>query len=144
MPGKTAPLHTSFTSMVRNRERERRARTHLALDPDSSAMQLDELPRQGQPEPRALHLLCCRPHLSKLLEDRLLILGGDAHPGVGSRDLYRPVDRRGPDLDPTPLGRELDRIGEQVQDDLTDLPLVRPNLAQSLVDRHSTSDAPAG
>src|SRR4029453_11364074 len=59
---KTAPLHTSFTSMVRNRERERRARTHLALDPDPSAMQLDELPRQGNPEPRALHLLGSRPH----------------------------------------------------------------------------------
>jgi hypothetical protein len=36
----------------------------------------------------------------------------------------RPLVQRGPDVDPTPLGRELQGVGEEVQEDLLDLPLV--------------------
>jgi hypothetical protein len=44
-------------------------------------MQLNELPRQRQTEPGALDLLGRGPDLPKLLEDRLLVLRGDADPG---------------------------------------------------------------
>jgi hypothetical protein len=71
---------SSFATACRDRERECRALSHLALDPDSSTMQLDESPRQGQSQPGALDLLVSGPNLPELLEDRLLILGRDPDP----------------------------------------------------------------
>src|SRR5262245_1538826 len=65
-------------------------------------MQLDELAREGQPELGALDLPVRRPHLVKLLENRLLIVGGDAHPGVGDRDLSQRIPCLSVDVDPTP------------------------------------------
>ena len=115
---------------------------HLALDPDPPAMQLDELPRQGQPEPGALHLLRRRPHLPELLEDRLLVLGRDADARVAHRDLDDPIHRHRPDVDPPALRRELDRIRQQVQHDLPDLPLVGADLLQPLIDRQACSAMP--
>src|SRR5262249_34571606 len=71
----------------RQAESERRTHTHLALHPDPAPVQLDELPTEGQPQPRTLHLLLRCPHLAELLEPRLLILWGDAHAGVADGDL---------------------------------------------------------
>src|SRR5262245_11837946 len=102
---------SSFAMTRRQRKRERRALTHLALHPDPAAVQLDELPRQRQPEPRAFDLLGRRPDLPKLLEDRLLVLRGDTDPGVRHGDLRRPVLQPGSDVDPAPLRRELQRVG---------------------------------
>src|SRR4029453_18074004 len=119
-------------STYRDREREHRAHAHLARDPDSPPVQLDELATEGEPQPGALHLLLGRPDLPKLLEHRLLILRGDANPGIADRDLDQPVLWRGRNLDPPTLRRERDGVGQQVEDDLTDLPLVRLNLAQPL------------
>jgi transposase-like protein len=73
---------SSLATTHRDGERERRALAHLALDPDPPAVQLDELPTQGQPQPRALHLLRRRSHLLELLEHLLLIFRSDADPGV--------------------------------------------------------------
>src|SRR5262245_3728898 len=95
--------------------RERRARPQLALHPDPAPVQLDELPTEGQPQPRALHLLVRRPDLPELLEDGLLILRGDADAGVADRDLYETVFWIGPDLDAPTLRREIDRIRQQVR-----------------------------
>ena len=81
-------------------------------------MQVDELPRQGEAEPCALDFLVHRPHLPELLEDRLLVLGGDAHAGVGDRHLHHAIVHGRSDVDTAPLGRELDRVGEQVQEHL--------------------------
>src|SRR5262245_26195032 len=82
----------------RNRERERRAHSHLAPHPDPPAMQLDEPPRQGQAEAGALDLLGRRPDLPELLEDGLLIFWGDADPGIRDRHLNGTVQRYGPDV----------------------------------------------
>src|SRR5882724_3222079 len=71
---------SSFVTVYRDRERECRAHAHLALDPDSSTMEFDELPAERQPQAGPLHLLLRRPHLPELLEDRLLVLRGDADP----------------------------------------------------------------
>src|SRR5262245_50764325 len=71
----------------RQRESERRAFSHVTLHPHPSAMQINELAGQGQSKAGALHLLVRRPHLAELLEDRLLILGGDSYAGVRDGDL---------------------------------------------------------
>src|SRR4030095_8583783 len=68
---------------------------------------------------------------------------GDANPGIADRDLDQPVLWRGRNLDPPTLRRELDGVGQQVEDDLTDLPLVRLNLAQPLVNAQVEGDAPS-
>src|SRR5438309_1218573 len=52
-PLRRRPLSTtrisSFATAHRNRERERRAHAWLTLHPDTSAMELDELPAESQP-----------------------------------------------------------------------------------------------
>src|SRR5215468_9872502 len=73
---------SSFAMAHRNREREGRASSDLALHPDPSTVQLDELPRQGQSQARALDPFGRHPDLLELFEDRLLILRGDADSGV--------------------------------------------------------------
>src|SRR5437773_8911544 len=78
---------SSFVTLQREREGERGALADLALHPDLAAVQLDELPRERQPEARALVLLrVIGPDLTELLEDGLLILERDAHAGVAHRD----------------------------------------------------------
>src|SRR6516164_7456321 len=71
-----------FSAAHRQREGERRTHTHLALCPDLPTVEFHKLPAQGEPEARALDLLRRCPHLTELLEDLLLILGGNADPGV--------------------------------------------------------------
>jgi hypothetical protein len=87
-------------------EGERRAGSQLALHPDPAAVQLDELPAQGQPQSGALDFLCRRSHLPELLEHRLLIFRRDADPGVADGDLDQPVLGLGRDFDPTAFRRE--------------------------------------
>src|SRR5262245_60377399 len=60
-----------------DREGEGRSFTQTARHPDAASVQLDELPGERQPEPRALDLLRGGTHLPELLEGRLVIFGGD-------------------------------------------------------------------
>src|SRR5262245_51248374 len=73
---------SSFAMTHRYGERERRAHPDLALHPDPPTVEFHKLPAQREPQPRAFDLLRGRPHLSELLEDLLLILGGNADPSV--------------------------------------------------------------
>src|SRR5262245_14005342 len=98
-----------------NSEREGRADAHLALDPDPAAVQLDELPTQGEAKPRTLNLLVRCPDLTKLLEDALLVLRSDADAGVAHVDLDGPIHRHRPDIAAATLGRELDGIRPRIQ-----------------------------
>src|SRR5262245_2147649 len=127
----------------RNRERERRTSSDLALHPDPSTMQLDELPRQCQPQARALDLLRRHPDLLELFEDGFLILGGYADSGVADRHFDGAIDGHGPNLDPATLRRELDRIRQKIEEDLADLPLVGLDLAESFVNTLVQVDPPA-
>src|SRR5262249_64045 len=106
----------------------------LTLHPDPSAMQLNELPGQGQPESGPLNLLVRRPHLPELLEDRLLILRRDAHASVGNGNLGHAVVHCGANVDPTAFWRELEGVGEEVQEDLLYLPFVAPDHTHAVVD----------
>src|SRR5262245_61864645 len=125
---------SSFAMAYRDRERERRARAQLALDPDSSAVQLDELPAQGQPQASALHLLVCRSHLTELLKHCLLILWGDSDARVGNRDLDVSILGHCADINAPTFWRELDRVRQQVQHDLANLAFIGLNLAKLLID----------
>src|SRR2546425_12500180 len=61
-------LRGSFSSTNRDREREGRARADLALYPYPPAVELDELPREGQSEPRPLLLRRAGPDQTELFE----------------------------------------------------------------------------
>src|SRR5213593_665748 len=125
-PARRRPLSTtrisSFATTHWDRERKRRTHTHLALHPNPAPVQLDELSTECQPQPGALHLLVCSPHLAELLEHRLLILWSDADAGVADRDFHESILWHCADVDATTLRGKLDRIRQQVQHDLADLP----------------------
>src|SRR5262245_59898933 len=124
---------SSFATPHRDRECERRALSELALDPDLAAVQLDELPRQRAAEAGTFHLLVGCPNLPELLEHRLLILRRDADAGVGDRYRDGSIHRFRSDLDAATLWGELDRVREQVEENLADLPLVGLDLSESLI-----------
>src|SRR5262249_20627632 len=105
---------SSFAMTHRNRERERGACPELALHPDPAAVEFHELPAQGEPQPRALYLHRRRPHLAELLEHFLLILWGNADPGVCDRDLHESILWYGAYFNPTTLRGELDGVRQQV------------------------------
>ena len=86
-------------------------------------MQLDELAGEGEPEACALGPFA-GGGLLELLEDRLEVPGGDAGAGVGDGDLDLSVVEAGGDVHPALARRELDRVGEEVEDDLADTTLV--------------------
>ncbi len=96
-------------------------------------MELDELPGEGQSEPRAFRLLVRRSHLSELLEHGLLILWRDPDTAVSDGDLDQPIGRSRPDVDPAALGGELDRVRQEIQQDLFDLALIRSDVRDPVV-----------
>src|SRR2546422_826002 len=134
---------SSFATAHRDRERERRTHAHLTLYPNPAAVEFDELSAQGQTEAGPLGLLFGCPDLPELLEHRLLVRERDADPRIADRHLHGPVLGHGRDPDPPALRRELDRIRQEVQDDLSDLSLISPNLPQSLIDIQMQGDAPS-
>src|SRR5215211_7482992 len=84
------------TPRRRDRERERRALADLGLDADPAAVQLDELARDVEAEPRALLAARgARARLRVLVEDVAEVFPGDADAGVGDRDAHLPAFGRG-------------------------------------------------
>ena len=67
-------------------------------------MQFDEPLRQREAEAGPLALLDARLGLLELLEDPLVVLGGDAGAGVGDRDPHLAVDRAALHVDAPPAG----------------------------------------
>src|SRR5438552_7346145 len=96
--------------LERQRERERRACADLALHPDLSAMELDELPRESQPEPGAFLLGGARPDLTECLEHRLVSLRRDADPRASDGHLDRSAVRNSRHVDQAAFRRELDGV----------------------------------
>src|SRR5207247_325677 len=90
----------------RQREPEGAATAQRALDPQPSAVQLDEAPRQGQPEAGALGAGA----RIELVEDQLLVVRRDAGARVADGDLDGAVPLAGADLDAPAGGRELDGV----------------------------------
>src|SRR4030095_8149654 len=125
----------TIASAHRQREGEGGPPARLALDPDLAAVQLDKLLREGQPEARPFLLACLVvANLAELLEDRRLVLGGNPDPRIADCDLDCSIREPGLEADPAPFRGELDRVGEEVEQDLLDLALVPHHLAQPGVD----------
>src|SRR5581483_1171986 len=102
-----------------------------ALGGDRPAVQLRQVSRNRQAEAEAALFARDRAvGLAEALEDVRQEVPADALPGVADRDLDVRVDPRERDLHAAPFGRELDRVREQVPDDL--LQAVRVTLHQIL------------
>src|SRR5262245_20987834 len=84
------------------------------------------------------------PHLAKLLEDRRLILRCDADARVADRYFYCAISLPGIDSDPASLRRELHRVGQQIEQNLFDLPLIADEVAKLFVDGNVEVDAALG
>src|SRR5690606_1088057 len=112
-------------------QRETRTLIELALDQDAAAEQLCEPAREGeaeagsavQPRRRAVDL-------PELVEDRLELTGRDTDPRVTHRPFHERsrviVHATHPDRH-APLVRELERVADQVVQDLDRLLAVRRN-----------------
>jgi len=80
-------------------------------------VELDELPRDCEPEPGPLHSFRRRAYLLEFLEYGFLILGSDADAGIGDRDLDRTVAWCGSDIDLPAFGREFERVRQDRVDE---------------------------
>ena len=103
----------------RQRDRERRAPPDLALDRDRPAVQPHQLLHQRQPDARCPRASgpAALDAVEALEQARQLALG-DAAAGVAHRQLGRPAAVAAQrDRDPA-LERELEGVGEEVEDDL--------------------------
>ena len=88
-------------------------------------MQLDKLSGQGQTQASPLGLACQPlPYLLKLLEDALLIVRSNAHPGIPHRYLDYRVSHAGRDAHFASVRGKLHRVGEEVKEDLFHLALI--------------------
>ena len=102
----------------RDAHADRRAHAELALDGDRPAVQLDQLVDQRQSDPGALvRAPLDAAHSMEPVEQPGQLVLGDADAGVRDGQLGRRVDasQRHGDL---AVEGELDRVREQVQDDL--------------------------
>src|SRR5436190_846473 len=111
--------------LARQRERENRALAGFARDANLPAMQFDEPARQREAQSRAFLLArVLAAHLAELLEHRLMIGGGDADAGVLDGDFDVVAGDPRANVDTPAIRRELDRVGQQIEQDLLQLPLV--------------------
>src|SRR5687768_22309 len=80
-------------------------------------------------------------YLTKLLEDLWLILQSNADAGVSYRDLHSSITLYGVDSDPSSLRGKLHCIGQKIEQNLLDLPLITEEVAQSLIHCNVEGDA---
>ena len=109
-------------------EGEHRAEPAPALDRDGASVELDQPAGERQPQAGALALAGgLALDLEELGEDQLLVLGGDADPGVA--DLHHQLGVGGAGVHPhlAARGGELDRVAEQVVHHLLEFALVGTN-----------------
>ena len=108
----------------RDRERERRAAPFLGLDPDPAAVAFDDVARDREAESRAAAPDARPVGLVEALEDALLVRLRDARPVVDDRgdDLAAGGPHRDPHL--AAVGAELDRVVDEVDEDLAEARLV--------------------
>src|SRR5688500_18784119 len=99
-----------------NGEEERAPMPRRALDPDASSMRLDDTPGDGESETGAT---TPRPgRLPEAVEDPRQVVGGDAAARIGDPE-DDPLIRRGrASRDPAACRRELDRVANEVLEDL--------------------------
>ena len=127
--------HAASSDALGKNEREGRAPPGLALDPDRAAMELDEAPGQRQAEAGAFRLAqVVAAGLAEFLEHQRLLVLGDADAGVDDGDLDRVLEPARAQRDAPARGGELDRVREQVDDDLLELADVGDPVAEAVLD----------
>ena len=115
----------------RENQGEDAALVRLARHAHVAAVQQREPFGQGEAQPRALVLASgSMVDLVELVEDLLLLRGVDPDPGVSDRDLDHVLEARRGDGHRALLGRELDRVGDEVQQHLLELAGVGEHLAR--------------
>ena len=119
---------------------ERAPPARVALEVHVAAEELGQLAddRQAQAGPRCSRVRTGRPGPTRrpggTSRRSAPVLLGDADAGVGHLDDDVPPLGVGPERDPAALGRELDRVGEQVVQDLLQLARVLPQQRDRLVE----------
>src|SRR5712691_5154598 len=105
----------------RQLEPKGRALTLDALEADAAAVRFDDLAADCEPEACAADLARVRRVDAKeLVEHVALLLGRDTEPGIPDGDAGEAAVRLGRELYAPALGRVLDRVREEVADDLGD------------------------
>src|SRR5262249_43977064 len=127
------PIPTAYNTGRRRRldregKRKRAAASGTAFHPDLSPVHLHERFRDRQPQAGAARFLPPRGgDLVKLVEDLLRFLRGYAGTRIGYRDLDPAVSvPRDRHRDFAFGGRELERVADQIHEDLNDLIAVGP------------------
>src|SRR6185369_4186381 len=109
-----------------NRKEEGRATRRSALDPDATAVRLDDAFRDWQPEPSAL--ASCPCGLPKSVKDMGQVLGSDARARIRNSEDDLVIPRGRADRDTTASLRELDRVADQVLEHLKEAVPITPDL----------------
>src|SRR4051812_3756582 len=92
-------LRIGVSGPARNAERERASKTHLALNCQYAAMQLDEAARECKTQPCTLRRAAGGARgLLELFEDARLIFGWNADTSVANRDACATVNEAGIDI----------------------------------------------
>src|SRR6267143_2862191 len=112
-------------SIPRQPKREARPAPGLALDPDPAAVGLDQVPANDEAEPAPSLDGLPRAGLAELLEEEGLFVGRDAGARVVDRDLDLVAGLGHLDPDRASLRGELERVGEQIHQDLIEAARVR-------------------
>src|SRR5437764_9235088 len=102
----------------RDGEREGAAASTPALHPDAAPLELDEMPRQREPQSCAFGLPGRVPTLERR-EDALVLSRGEAGAVVGHRDgdvVLAPIDAN---VYLSAVRTELDRVSDEVEEDLS-------------------------
>src|SRR5262249_22443097 len=118
------PLLAKVREHQRELHHERRALSFAgAFRVHAAAVQLDEVPDQREADPpAALSARVPAVALGQAIEDERQDLGADAPAGVADDDFDVRPDPLQLDLDPSILRGELDRVLQQVPDDLLQTP----------------------
>ena len=108
-----------------------------------SAVQLDEVTHDRQSEPEPAVLPADRAvGLAEPLEDERQKVGGDARAVVGDRQAQAVAGLRQHDVDPAAIRRELDRIDDEIADDLLQPLRVAAHEVAGRIDARVQRDGP--
>ena len=106
-------------ALGRQQDRKAASLADPAFDRDRTAVRLDKLLGDGQPQPAALHF--GTRHAEITLENALMVTRVDAPSEILHENLDRLFMLHGPDDDARILGGMVDGVGEEVGDDPCDL-----------------------